>query len=212
MNIRTFIAAAALVISAAGAANAQTFTLDWRVNGVNAVSVSPGSTVVVTAIASWNPGTYGLGGTQFRTTLAGADMSDVLMYTEAMGLGRSPLFRFGPPQVLTDSMSGGGRSITAAANAPIDAAQGPQFINPLFTTANPVEVFRFTLTAGAAGRTIDVGSQITGLTLVSNAMGMPVTTPYQRAVDGATISIVPTPGSLALLGLGGALTLRRKRK
>lgn len=211
MNIRIFIAAAALAVSAAGVANAQTFTLDWRVNGVNAVTVAPGSTVVITAIASWNPATFGLGGTQFRVNLANADMSDTLLYTEAMGLGRNPLFRLSP-QSLTDTMAGGIRSITAAANAPVDAAQAPMFINPLFTAANPVEVFRFTFTAGTAGRVIDVGAQSTGLTLVSNAMGFPVVTPYQRIVDNATISIVPTPGSLALLGLGGAMTFRRKRK
>lgn len=211
MTLRTLVAAAALALTAAGAANAQTFTLDWRVNGVNAVTVAPGSTVIVTAVASWNPATFGLGGTQFRTTLTNADMSDVLVYTEALGLGRNPLLRF-TPQALTDTMAAGTRSITAAANAPIDAAQAPMFINPLFTSANPIEVFRFTLTAGTAGRTIDIGGPSTGLTLVSNAQGIPVPVQYQRLVDGASISIVPTPGSLALLGLGGAMTFRRKRK
>jgi len=210
MTLRTIIAAASLVISAAGVANAQTFTLDWRVNGVDAVTVAPGATVVVTAVASWNPATFGLGGTQFRVNMTNADMTDTLLYTEAMGLGRNPLLRF-TPQTLTDSVVGGGRAITALANAPVDAAQAPMFMNPLFTAANPIEVFRYTLTAGAAGRVISIGGESTGLTLVSNAQGIPVPIQYQRIVDGATISIVPTPGSLALLGLGGGLTLRRRR-
>lgn len=213
MRTRSLLAAAAVILTGSAVASAQTatFTIDWKVNGVEGVSVIPGATVLVTGTASWTPSAYGLGGTQFRVNLTDANMTDSLVYTEAMGLGRNPLFRL-TPQSLTDSASVSARSITAASNIPIDAAQAPQFINPGFTTANPVQVFAFTFTAGAAGRTINIGSEMLGATTVSNAFGMPTGIQYSRVSDGASIQIVPTPGSLALLGLGGAMSFRRKRR
>lgn len=204
------IACIASVIGSATVANAQVFTLDWLVNGQNSVSVAPGSLVTVTGVASWTPAAFGLGNAQFRVNLAGSDMSDALQYSEALGLGRNPLLRF-TPQVLTDAAIAGGRAITGAGNTVVDAAQGPQIINPLFTGANPVEVFRFMFVAGLGGRTVDIGSPMTSVTLMSNFMGQP-TAPYTPVVDGAQIQIVPTPGSMALLGLGGVACLRRRRR
>ncbi len=214
MSIRTLIAAALFIgTTAAAAASAQTgtFTIDWKVNGVEGVSVVPGATVLVTGTANWTPAGFGLGGTQFRVNLANANMTDTLVYTEAMGLGRSPNLRL-TPQSLMDSSNITSRSITAAANTPVDAAQAPQFINPGYSTANPIQVFSFMFTAGAAGRTINIGSEMLGATVLSNSFGIPLPVQYQRVSDGATIEVVPTPGSVALLGLGGMLTLRRKRR
>lgn len=212
MSIRTLVAAA-LVLSTAAAASAQTgtFTIDWKVNGVEGVTVAPGANVLVTGTANWTPAAFGLGGTQFRVNLTDANLTDVLVYNEAMGLGRNSLLRL-TPQVLADNVTGTGRSITASGNAPVDAAQAPQFMNPAFSTANPIQVFSFMFTAGAAGRTINIGSEMLGATIVSNSFGVPSTVQYQRVSDGATIQIVPTPGSVALLGLGGVMTFRRKRR
>jgi hypothetical protein len=211
MKIRTLI----LSVLAAGActagANAQTFTLDWKVNGQETVNVTPGSLVIVTGTASWNPGTYGLGGTQFHVNMAGADATDLLNYSEALNMGRNPLLRL-TPQTLMDSISGGVRTISAAAGANIDAAQAPQIVNPAFSTANPIMVFTYQMIAGSAGRTITIGSDINGLTLLTSAMGQQSTVVYTRVSDGATINVVPTPGSLALLGLGGSMTFRRRRR
>ncbi|MGE3109551.1 MAG: hypothetical protein AB7G11_07830 [Phycisphaerales bacterium] len=213
MSIRTLFAAALLIGTASAAASAQTgtFTIDWKVNGVEGVTVAPGATVLVTGTASWDPAAFGLGGTQFRVNLTDSNLTDVLVYNETMGLGRNPLLRL-TPQTLVDSVTGTGRAITASANAVIDAAQAPQFINPGFSTANPIQVFSFMFTAGGAGRTINIGSEILGATLLSNSFGQPVPTQYQRVSDGAMIQIVPTPGSFALLGVGGLMTLRRKRR
>jgi len=211
MNIRTLLAAAIATAFVAASANAQTFTIDWKVNGVEGVTVAPGATVVVTGTANWNPATFGLGSAAFRVNMNNADLGDTLLYTEAMGLGRNPLLRLAS-QTLTDSMSGSVRSITGAGATPVDTAQLPSFMNPLFTSANPVELFRYTVTLGPGARTIAIGSTMTGLNLYANAQGQPVTVQYQRASDGATITVVPTPGSLALLAVGGAFSIRRKRK
>lgn len=211
MKIRTLILSVIATGAAAAGANAQTFTIDWKVNGLESVNVAPGALVIVSGTANWAPPTFGLGGTQFHVNMAGADGTDLLNYTEGLGMGRNPLLRF-TPQTLMDSISGGTRTISAAAGANIDAAQAPMFINPLFSSANPIMLFTYQFIAGAAGRTINIGSDINGLTLVTNAFGQPSTVQYARVSDGAVINVVPTPGSLALLGLGGSMTFRRRRK
>lgn len=210
MNVKAMVAGV-VVIGIAGVANASipTYTLDWLVNGQNSVVVNEGEQVVVTAIASWSPSALGIGSNLMRVELANADASDGLQYSEAMGMGRNPLLRM-LPQAFVDGVIAGGRNITATGGGVIDAAQMPQMMNPMFTTANPVEVFRFVFTAGEAGRVIGIDSPLQSVSLYSNAMGVP-TAPYLLNVDGASIQIVPAPGAAALLGLGGALCLRRRR-
>lgn len=211
MNAKVLVACLAAALGTTAAANAQggTFTLDWRVNGVNSVTVNPGDLVTVTGVATWTPAAHGLGSAQFRVTLDNADATDTLTYSEVLGLGRNPALRM-LPQVLADNTVAGGRTITGAANAAIDAAQAPQIINPLFDTSNPIEVFRFILVAGAPDRTIDIGSEIAAVNLYASAQGLP-TLPYTTSVDGAQISIVPAPGAAALVGIGGLLCIRRRR-
>jgi hypothetical protein len=211
MNAKVLIACLAAALGSTAAANAQgTFTPDWRVNGVNSVSVNPGDLVTVTGVASWTPAAFGLGSAQFRVNLNNANDTDTLTYAEILGLGRNPALRL-LPQTLVDNTVAGGRTITGMGNTVIDAAQGPQIINPPFNASNPIEVFRFMFVAGAADRTIDIGSQITAVNLYSNAQGMP-TLPYTPSVDGAQISIVPAPGAAALMGIGGLLCIRRRRQ
>lgn len=212
MNSRAIVVAGlALIGASAVAANADlpTYTLDWKVNGQESVVVNEGDVVLVTATANWGPPAHGLGSNMMRVELADSDATDAFQYSEGMGLGRNPLLRL-TPQAFTDNAIPGGWTITGAGNTTIDSAQLPQFINPLYTPANPVEVFRFLFTAGAAGRTIDIDSPLTGVNLYADAMGTPVP-PYILGVDGAQIQIVPAPGAMALLGLGGAFLVRRRR-
>lgn len=212
MNAKVLFAACTAVIGTAAMANATlpTYTLNWLVNGQESVVVNEGEVVLVTGIASWLPAAHGLGSNQMRVELANADVTDGLEYSEAAGLGRNALLRM-MPQAFTDGVIVGGRNITGVGNTVIDAAQMPQMMNPLFTGANPIEVFRFNFIAGDAGRTIEIDSPITNVNLFANAMGVP-TAPYIITTDGASIQIVPTPGSMALLGLGGAACLRRRRR
>jgi hypothetical protein len=212
MNSRAIVLAGlALIGASAAAANADlpTYTLDWKVNGQESVVVNEGDVVLVTATANWGPPTHGLGSNMMRVELANSDATDAYQYSEAMGLGRNPLLRLTPQSFINNAIPGGW-TITGAGNTTIDSAQLPQFINPLYTPANPIEVFRFLFTAGAAGRTIDIDSPLSGVNLYADAMGTPVP-PYILGVDGAQIQIVPAPGAMALLGLGGALCVRRRR-
>jgi uncharacterized protein (TIGR03382 family) len=212
MNAKVLLACLVATVGSAGIANAQVgaFTLDWLANGSNAISVSPGDIVTVTGVANWTPAAHGLGSAQFRVDLGNSDATDALQYAEILGLGRNPSLRM-LPQAMTDTLLPGGRSISGIGGAPIDAAQAPQFINPLFNGANPIEVFRFMFIAGDAGRTIEIGSPITAFNVYANAMGMPAG-PYAPSIDGAQNEIVPTPGSLALVGVGGLACLRRRRR
>lgn len=212
MNVKVIVACCVAVAGAVASADAQvgTFTIDWRVNGQNSVDVNPGETVTVTGIASWTPSGLGFGSATFRVTLENADASDVLAYSEAAGLGRNAALRMSP-QAFVDGVMAGGRNITAAGGNPIDTAQMPQMMNPGFTTANPLEIYRFTFTAGEAGRTINVGSTVNSVNVYGTSNGVPAGV-FMPSVDGAQINVVPTPGSLALLGLGGAACMRRRRR
>ncbi len=214
MKIRSLIVVIGAMLTAAGAANAQfgTFTIDWRANGQDNITVAPGTLVTVTGIASWAPAAYAFGGTSFRVNLVNADMSDVLNYAELPaggGMGRTASLRL-LPQVLVDAPGGGGRNITSMANGTIDPAQLP---SPIMNTANPIQIFSFTFLAGNGGRTVDIGSGITNVNLYAAPNGLP-TGPYTPAVDPAHITItpVPTPGSIALMSLGGVACIRRRRK
>jgi hypothetical protein len=212
MNVKGLLACLVVTAGTAGMANAQlgTYTLDWRVNGADSISVNPGAVVLVTATANWAPATTGLGSTQMRVNLANANASDTLQYSELLGLGRNASLRL-LPQSLVDSAIAGGRAITGSANTVIDAGQLPQMVNPLFNGSNPIEVFRFMFVAGAAGRTVDIASPLTAVNLYANAQGFP-TAPYSASVDGAHIQIVPAPGAMALLGTGGIVAIRRRRR
>lgn len=211
MNAKSLILAAAAVIGTSAAANATlpVYTLDWLVNGQDSVTVNEGDVVLVTAVANWLPAAHGLGSNMMTVTLDNSNASDAFQYSEALGLGRNPFLRL-TPQSFTDGLMPGGRNITAMGGLPIDSAQMPQFINPAYVSSNPVEVFRFMFVAGSAGRTVDIDSPLAGVNLYANAMGN-AADPYILGVDGAHIEIVPAPGAMALLGLGGAVCLRRRR-
>lgn len=207
------VAAAGFVVAAAGAvANAQTFTLDWKVNGLNQVSVNPGDVVTVTGVGSWSPAVplpgAGLGGTMFQVQLFGADASDSLNYSEAGGFGRALPLRFTPQTLMDMPMGPAGRSITASTGV-VDAFQMPMFFNPLFDAGNPITVFSFQLTAGTAGRQIDIGSLLLSSTIYTDMAGTPGN--HAPSVDGARVNVVPTPGAAALIGISGLLAARRRR-
>ncbi len=180
-------------------------------NGANSISVNPGDLVTVTGHRQLDarrlrPGEQPVPRQPHELGCDGHACST----PRPLGLGRNASLRL-LPQALMDSTAAGVRSITGPANAPVDAAQLQQAFNPLFNGSNPIEVFRFMFVAGNAGRTVDIGSQIVALNLFSNAQGVP-TAPYTPSVDGAQIQIVPTPGSLALVGLSGLTVLRRRRR
>ncbi|HYE02916.1 MAG TPA: hypothetical protein VD963_06745 [Phycisphaerales bacterium] len=209
MQTRTLALAVVVAGATASVASAQLqpVTIDWKVNGQESVVVAPGASVTVVGYAAWLPSPLvgGFGTALLTADLLNANLTDTLNYT-APGLGRNPFLSL-MPQTLLEMPMPGMRMITASTGA-IDVAQLPAFINPLFDPSNPIELFRYTFTAGAAGRTVAVGSTVLNASLY-DFMGMPVN--GAPIVDGASITIVPASGPAALLAVSGLVAARRRR-
>jgi len=93
----------------------------------------------------------------------------------------------------------------------IQASQAPMAVNPGGVLTNPVDLYRITWrTDDLTPRTIDVSTENHALTKV-------FTDPFGQTMDLASppgtfgITVTPTPGALALLGVGGALAAGRRR-
>ena len=94
--------------------------------------------------------------------------------------------------------------------------------NPNYSAANPISIFNWSFVAGTGfGRTITINGQWTRLSSPSNAgnqfvvftndIGSNSKFRTDAAQDTATVTIVPAPASLALIGLGGLVAGRRRR-
>ena len=95
-------------------------------------------------------------------------------------------------------------------------------IPPFITQLTNLEIYRFAVVLGAGpDRTLTV-STLVGSLLSSGAnrganwyTGAGTTASFdvmtQANIFGATINVVPTPGAIALMGMGGLLAARRRR-
>lgn len=117
--------------------------------------------------------------------------------------------------VLTIGGSTAGSAISTGQNAPTLSSNGQ---GNYFSQANPVAVFAYTFTVGAhnagdvIGLAIAPASGATGQIKWYNNLGGTTSTNEQvPTVVGGSVTIVPSAGSLALLGLGGLVAGRRRR-
>lgn len=118
--------------------------------------------------------------------------------------------------VLTIGGTTAGSNIATGQNAPTLSSNGN---GNYFSQANPVTVFQYTFTVGAThvlGDVIDLGITLatgaTGQIKWYNSLGG--TTSINEgnpALTGGSVTVVPSAGSLALLGLGGLVAGRRRR-
>lgn len=115
--------------------------------------------------------------------------------------------------VLTISGSGTGGRIAVGQNA-------PSLAGSRFETDNPVAIFQFTFTVGGSYNLGDVISvavtnflnpTTTGARWFNNIGGTTATNDPNPILREGTLRFVPTPGALALLGLGGLVAGRRRR-
>lgn len=212
-------------IAAAANAQAPTATYTWQVSGDNGVTwgasaTGNGATVKVRLLASWtgiaDAVGVGYGGGQFDATLTGTLPGVV------SNISRPVPFNFAA-QTLVASATASGMKIDTAADvaAPgagtgwVNPGQGAYFSNPPgFNSINGAVVFSYDILTGT--NEIAIGMVLNGtagraMAVYSNETGTQIRIDDSATtVVGATI-LVPTPGSLALLGLGGLAAARRRR-
>lgn len=231
-SVFAFVAVAGL----AAAANAQVGTglvvyevsddggATWNGGLVETVA----SSVKVRILASWSSDAdmYAFGGSQFDvvvTGVGGAGAADTVanaMRPWPTNTGSAQTIvatRFGNQIKIDDARDTLGPGAGTRGVFPGLLAQN--FAGTNFSTANPLTIFEFDLNldgsigdrdlsslyiAPPGGNTIDRVMRI--YTSPTGAQNTPSTT-----TRGATVRVVPAPGALALLGLGGLAIARRRR-
>lgn len=213
----------------AAVANAQTATYTWQVSGDNGVTwgesaIGNGATVNVRLLASWTgitPGTgVGYAGGQFDATVmpTSAGIAGVIS-----NIVRPIPFNFAAQTLVASAFAGGTKIDTSVdVSAPgagtgwVNPGQGAHFANPNgFNSTNGAVVFSYDILT-----TVNIESAVSMVLNPTNGRAMAVysneTGTQVRIDDSATTVagariLVPTPGSLALLGLGGLAAARRRR-
>jgi hypothetical protein len=234
INMKTrAIMALVTVAGAAAAANAQTggqatYSLQFS-NGTNSITLTAGQSTSVSVFVSFTPGIgsqygtaaplqgeiLGLNNGGFSITGAGVGTATGNFGVLA-GTGHPSLTA--PYNFLPGVATNQG---TSAGNSQNGVLWGHQFIfspvHPL--PANPAKVWEGTFTMGAGATNGQINLSFTGMaaTGVDVSSGPPSAGAIPWVADfasnagaGGTI-LVPAPASLALLGLGGLVALRRRR-
>lgn len=190
------------------------------------VSVLPG-TVVKCAIFVSTTDAYGFGGATITSLTATGGIGDTAAFAAGTATGRVAPFAFGSAtnQVFAtangfriDASSDGGNSNTAAGMtfSQRDPSTSPAGTYALGSTAAMAFAFDVSVSSDATLRTIQMafGNLVRNVATVHlNAQSSSGTRIDASAVtlDGASIRVIPTPASLALVGLGGLVAGRRRR-
>ncbi len=213
-------------IAAAANAQAPTATYTWQVSGDNGLTwgsdaVGNGATVKVRLLASWtgiaDAVGVGYGGGQFDATLLSTGSVGTVS-----NISRPVPFNFAAQTLVASAVAGGVKIDTSAdVAAPgagtgwVNPGQGAYFSNPPgFNSVNGAIVFTYDVLTGsdeiAVGMVLN-GTNGRAMAVYSNETGTQIRIDDSvTTVNGARI-LVPTPGSLALLGLGGLAAARRRR-
>ena len=201
--------AIAVVAGLAAAASAQ----DFSISMVAPASVATNSTYTVEVWGSVTGGSW-VDGT---SAMAGFGI-------DAIATGGASLVTANGGSVLSDWASGFGTDGTVN-GADLEGTSGGQLanlfgiLNPGIDMSNPILLFTFDVTVGAAGGDVTytpANPNINGgLSYYPDSQdGASVIAPNDSGTTltlvGATTHVVPAPASLALLGLGGLVARRRR--
>lgn len=199
------------------------------VNWVNQLDVAPGTRVHCAMFIGFTGGGYGVSGAVYQITGVGGAPDDSVDISSA-GLGRQGTFNFG---AATQAVFGDASSfrIDAASdaansrNAGIASAQNsPPNLQLLFRQDNPGMIYAFDVVVGADGslRTLSLDlplDQLKGvpsdsthgvISIYSDGQATRGTNVRDVTTDGASITVVPTPASVALVGAGVLAAGRRR--
>jgi hypothetical protein len=215
------------VAGLAAGANAQNLSLsvqfskDGGSTWSNTVDAFAGD-VVQARLSYAGEGVYGLGGATLRLTASGGVAGDTAAFAAGTDTGRVGPFNFGAATNAIFANADGFRIDAASDAANSNTGAGMTFFqrDPSsggagFSTANPATVFRFDITIGAgADRVISVALDQLSRGVGSYYTSSSATRPSTAAVtlNAGRINVVPTPATLALVGLGGLVAGRRRSR
>ena len=198
------------------------FSTDGGATWSSYVDASRGSIVQGAIFMSGTGDIYGMGGATIRLTATGAQ-GDFAQFGAGTQTGRVAPFSFGAATNAIYNTAGGFR-IDAASDADnSNALAGMTFVqrDPSsggagFSTANPALAFRFDVVIQAGGdiRAIDVSlDQLSnGVALYYSSSSATRGTRLSATLTSGTIGVgIPTPGSFAMLAIGGFSLARRRR-
>ncbi|QYU66874.1 hypothetical protein J4558_18185 [Leptolyngbya sp. 15MV] len=221
-----FIAAAVALAVSAGTASAQTTVLSWAFSDLDGTYVGNAATGG-TFTASWNP-TIGTGSSGDITRLAPS--VDTALFAQGSASNITFSLTVGVPDLVNGTATGWG-SFEFDNGSPATGNRLSGSINGTFTrlTSGPATgvVFTGTVTgvsflnsnplAGTTGSFSSDFSQFGPLSGFGILLTIPSLTsnffessfgPVSTQANG---QLIPSPGSMALLGLGGLLIARRRR-
>lgn len=217
------------VAGVAAAANAQVtlnlevkFSTDGGTTWSSTVDANAGSVVQGAIFMSGSgDGLFGLGGATLRMNGTGLIAGESAAFGAGTDTGRVGPFNFGAATNAIFATAGAFRIDAAsdAANGSTGAGmtffqRDPSSGGAAFSQANPALVFRFDVQT-AAGR-VGNGDIVVALDQLSRGVATYYTAGATRPTSiaanlvGGTITVVPTPATLALVGLGGLVAGRRR--
>lgn len=210
----------ALVGVAGLATSAAAQSLTFSISGPT--TVLPGDTATYTVSAAWSglpttdPGDHFAGGAWFINIADAA--GDLFDGRESAGLGRATKFRNFPsgpqqgiPNHTTPLVGDVSVGMTGTASGRWEGAQIPQIFSGTPDTSNPVTFMTFNITFGDVG-VRNLSTDFSVAAIAQGPLGIPIElTPAQWTDAKLTVTVVPAPASLALLGLGGLVAIRRRR-
>jgi hypothetical protein len=216
------------VAGLAAGANAQNLSLSVKMfdgaNWVSEINALPGSTVQVGIWMGGDASIYGMGGATLRLTGTGAGAGDSAAFAAGTDTGRVGPFNFGAATNAIFASAGGFRIDAASDAANNNSSAGLTFFQRdpatatpgTFSTANPALCFRFDVSVGADGTLRDITMVLDQLSrgLASYFTASNASRPATAAatLNGGVIHVVPTPATLALIGLGGLVAGRRRSR
>ncbi len=185
-----------VVAGMAAVASAQTMTISWMVSdtGNGDGIIEPGESALLSMWASMDPGATGFAGSIYD-----------IMGTGNFDTGTVDVFDNLLDALTDDGTLGAGNNITG-----VESFQLPPAFNGDFIADNPIQLYNITWTPNDySNRTVSGGTTHINFDVYTDDFGTSV--PYTGDVSGFRFDVVPAPASVALLGLGGLVAVRRRR-
>ncbi|MDQ7014256.1 MAG: PEP-CTERM sorting domain-containing protein [Planctomycetota bacterium] len=185
-----------VVAGMAAVASAQTMTISWMVSdtGNGDGIIEPGESALLSMWAHMDPEATGFAGSIY----------------DILGTGNFDTGTVDVYDNLLDGLTDDGTLVAGNDITGVESFQLPPAFNGDFIADNPIELYNITWTPNDySGRTVSGGTNHINFDVYTDSFGTSV--PYTGDVSGFSFDVVPAPASVALLGLGGLVAVRRRR-